>query len=147
MRGICIDRGREEKIDDDHAFTTSHARGSRDSGDRPAICPNPAVHIPGWHRHGGGRHDRRDQVPHGSSVERVSPLCQHRLRSTHHDRMLQAKVQEALLYGCSTWPLLSREYSLLPSQHHRLLLRYKLPEELTLLPPVIVRGDSGDDRM
>ena len=28
-------------------------------------------------------------------------------------RMLQAEVREALLYGCSTWTLLTREYGLL----------------------------------
>ena len=38
-------------------------------------------------------------------------------------RMLQAEVREALLYGCSTWTLLTREYGLLRTQHHRLLLR------------------------
>ena len=38
-------------------------------------------------------------------------------------RMLQAEVREALLYICSTWTLLSREYGLLRTQHHRLLLR------------------------
>ena len=38
-------------------------------------------------------------------------------------RMLQAEVLEALLYGCSTWTLLTREYGLLRTQHHRLLLR------------------------
>ena len=39
-------------------------------------------------------------------------------------RMLQEEVREALLYGCSTWSLLTREYSLLRTQHYRLLLRY-----------------------
>ena len=38
-------------------------------------------------------------------------------------RMLQAEVRETLLYGCSTWTLLSRGYGLLLTQHHRLLLR------------------------
>ena len=38
-------------------------------------------------------------------------------------RMLQAEVREVLLYGCSTWTLLTREYGLLRTQHHRLLLR------------------------
>ena len=38
-------------------------------------------------------------------------------------RMLQAEVREAPLYGCSTWTLLSREYGLLCTQHHRPLLR------------------------
>ena len=38
-------------------------------------------------------------------------------------RMLQAEFREALLYGCSTWTLLSREYGLFCTQHHRLLLR------------------------
>ena len=38
-------------------------------------------------------------------------------------RKLQAEVREALLYGCSTWMLLTREYGLLRTQHHRLLLR------------------------
>ena len=38
-------------------------------------------------------------------------------------RMLQAEVREALLYGCSTWTLLTREYGLLRIQHYRLLLR------------------------
>ena len=38
-------------------------------------------------------------------------------------RMLQAEVREALLYGCSTWTLLTRAYGLLRTQHHRLLLR------------------------
>ena len=37
--------------------------------------------------------------------------------------MLQAEVREALLYGCSTWTLLTREYGLLRTQHYRLLLR------------------------
>ena len=36
-------------------------------------------------------------------------------------RMLQAEVREALLYGCSIWTLLTREYGLLRNQHHRLL--------------------------
>ena len=38
-------------------------------------------------------------------------------------RMLQAEVREALLYGCRTCTLLTREYGLLRTQHHRLLLR------------------------
>ena len=38
-------------------------------------------------------------------------------------RMLQAEVREALLYWCSSCTLLAREYSLLRTQHHRLLLR------------------------
>ena len=33
-------------------------------------------------------------------------------------RMLQEEVREALLYGCSTWTLLTREYGLLRTQHH-----------------------------
>ena len=36
-------------------------------------------------------------------------------------RMLQAEVREDLLYGCSTWTLLTRENDLLRTQHHRLL--------------------------
>ena len=39
-------------------------------------------------------------------------------------RMLQAEVREALLYGCSAWTLLTREYGLLRTQHNRLLLRH-----------------------
>ena len=38
-------------------------------------------------------------------------------------RMLQPEVREALLYGCSTWTLLTREYCLLRTQYHRLLPR------------------------
>ena len=70
-----IDRGREEDRDDGHASTTPRSRGSRDSGGRPALCPNRAVCLPGRYHHDGGRHDRRDQAPHGSSVECIPPLC------------------------------------------------------------------------
>ena len=61
---------------------------------------------------------------------RVSPLCQRRLRPTHHDRIDDAKSPNApsggsgaLLYGCSTWMLLSREYGMLCTQQDGLLLR------------------------
>ena len=65
-----------------------------------------------------------------------------------YDRMPKAEVREALLYGCSTWTLLTRAYGLLCTQHHRLLLRCVGGlNEPTLRPPVIVRGGSGHDRM
>ena len=57
-------------------------------------------------------------------------------------RMPQAEVREALLYGFSTWMLMTQEYDMVRTQHHRLLLRC-----VGFRPPVIVRGDSDHDRM
>ena len=131
--------------------TAPRARGPRDSGGRPAICPNRAVRIPGWHHYGGGRHDRRDQVPHGSSVERVSPLCQCRLRPTHHNGADDAKSPNAPSVGPGG-PAVRVQYldatdsRVCPPPHPAPSTPStvcKLPEEPTLRPLVIVRGDSG----
>ena len=104
--------------DDGHASTTPRTRGSRDSGRWPAICPNRAVRIPGWYHHDRGRYERREQACF-TAMPTLSTTDPPRWRGECSKR----SFRDALLYGCSTWTLLTREYGLLRIQHHRLILR------------------------